>query len=184
MVYLGLHRGVFCDYCYIWVRVRDPRRGAMDAHHSDGCCWAARGRTAQEESAAGRASARSVDSGAYVKQAEHADGTGRPGRWWCWTRRHRGTPAAAGAGRVMGTEERRDQSGPPDPIGIRPPPETPTKGRRIVGTPAGVEKVPSEDSVAFSCLVRWSGSAALLGGLSTTFVVGLFPSHYPPNDGE
>ena len=28
---------------------------------------------------AGRASARSVDSGAYVKQAEHADGTGRLG---------------------------------------------------------------------------------------------------------
>ena len=49
----------------------------MDAHHSDGGCWAARGRTAQET--AGRASARSVDSGAYVKQAEHADGTGRLG---------------------------------------------------------------------------------------------------------
>ncbi len=85
----------------------------------------------------------------------------------------------------MGTEERRGQSGPPGPIGIRPPPETPTKGRRFVGgTPAGVEKVPSEESVAISCLVRWSGSAALLGGLSTTFVGGLFPSHYPPNDGE
>ena len=79
MVYLGLHRGVFCAYCYIQVRVRDPRRGAMDAHHSDGGCWAARGRAAQEETAAGRASARSVDSGAYVKQAEHADGTGRLG---------------------------------------------------------------------------------------------------------
>ncbi len=85
----------------------------------------------------------------------------------------------------MGTEERRGQSGPPGPIGIRPPPETPTKGRRFVGgTPAGVEKVPSEESVAISCLVRWSGSAALLGGLSTTFVGGLFPPHYPPNDGE
>jgi hypothetical protein len=52
----------------------------MDAHHSDGGCWAARGRAAQEETAAGRASARSVDSsGAYAKQAEHADGTGRLG---------------------------------------------------------------------------------------------------------
>jgi len=84
----------------------------------------------------------------------------------------------------MGTEEGRGQSGPPGPIGIRPPPETLTKGRRFVGTQAGVEKVPSEDSVSISCLVRWSGSAALLGGLSTTFVGGLFPSHYPPNDGE
>ena len=120
-----------------------------------------------------------------IRQASGACGRyWAPGRWWCWTRRHRGTPAAAGAGRVMGTEERRGQSGPPGPIGIRPPPETPTKGRRFVGTPAGVEKVPSEDSVAISCLVRWSGSATLLGGLSTTFVGGLFPSHYPPNDGE
>ena len=51
----------------------------MDAHHSDGGCWAARGRAAQEETAAGRASARGFDSGAYVKQAEHADGTGRLG---------------------------------------------------------------------------------------------------------
>jgi hypothetical protein len=51
----------------------------MDAHLSDGGCWAARGRAAQEETAAGRASARSVDSGAYVKQAEHANGAGRLG---------------------------------------------------------------------------------------------------------
>jgi hypothetical protein len=38
--------------------------------------------------------------------------------------------------------------------------------------------------VAVLSLVRWSGAAALLGGLSTTFVGGLFPSHYPPKDGE
>ena len=79
MAYLGLHRGVFCAYYYIQIRVRGPGRGAMDAHHSDGGCWAARGRAAQQETAAGRASAGSVDSGAYVKQAEHADGTGRLG---------------------------------------------------------------------------------------------------------
>jgi hypothetical protein len=63
------------------------------------------------------------------------------------------------------------------PMDIRPSPETPTKGRRFVGTPVGVEKVSSEDySMAASSLIRWGGSAALLGGLSTTLVGGLFPS--------
>ena len=71
----------------------------MDAHHSDGGCWAAR-RAAQEETAARpRASARSVDSGAYVKQAEHADGTRRLG--------------AGGAGRG-GTEVRLLRLGRPE----------------------------------------------------------------------
>ncbi len=46
-------------------------------HHSDGGCWAARGRAAQ--GAAGRASARRDDSGARAKQPEHGDGTGRLG---------------------------------------------------------------------------------------------------------
>ena len=74
--------------------------------------------------------------------------------------------------------------GPPGPIGMRPTPETSTKGRRVVGTPAGVEKVSSEECMAASSLTRWGGSAAVLGGLSTTFVSGLLPSHYPPNDGK
>src|SRR5215216_4437926 len=54
---------------------------------------------------------------------------------------------------------------PPAPTGMRPTsPETSTKGRRFVGTPAGVEKVSSEDCVAAaSSLIRWGGTAALLG---------------------
>ena len=75
---------------------------------------------------------------------------------------------------------------PPAPTGMRPPsPETSTKGRRFVGTLAGVEKVSSEDCVAAaSSLIRWGGTAALLGGLSTTFVGNLLPPTYSPNDGE
>src|SRR5215204_2893495 len=54
---------------------------------------------------------------------------------------------------------------PPAPTGMRPTsPETSTKGRRFVGTPAGVEKVSSEDCVAAaSSLIRWGGTGALLG---------------------
>jgi hypothetical protein len=71
----------------------------------------------------------------------------------------------------MVVEGRRDQRRPPGPVGIRrSSSETSTKGRRFEGTPAGVEKVSSEDSIAASSLVRWSGSAAVLGGLSTVFV--------------
>ncbi len=47
-------------------------------HYSDGGCWAARGRAAKR--AAGRASARSVDSGALTKQQpEHSGGAVRMG---------------------------------------------------------------------------------------------------------
>jgi hypothetical protein len=75
--------------------------------------------------------------------------------------------------------------GPPGLIGVRPTPETSTKGRRFIGTPAaGVEKVSSEDSMAASSLIWWDGLAAVLGGLSTTFVGELLPPLYPPNDGE
>ena len=35
---------------------------------------------------------------------------------------------------------------------------------------------------AASSLLRWGGSAALLGGLSTTFVGGLLAPLYSPND--
>jgi hypothetical protein len=75
---------------------------------------------------------------------------------------------------------------PPAPTGMRPTsPETSTKGRRFVGSPAGVEKVSSEDcAAAASSLIRWGGTAALLGGLSTTLVGSLLPPTYPPNDGE
>ncbi len=86
----------------------------------------------------------------------------------------------------MVTEGRRGQSGPPDPVGIRrPPPETSTKGRHFEGTPGGVEKVPSEEYfVAASSLVRWSGSAALLGGLSTVFVDEVMLFHQSKSEGE
>jgi hypothetical protein len=86
---------------------------------------------------------------------------------------------------VIVVEGRRGQSGPPGPIGVRrPPPETSTKGRRFEGTPAGVEKVSSEDSIAASSLVRWGGSAALLGGLSTVFVDEVLPFHQSKSKGE
>ncbi len=85
----------------------------------------------------------------------------------------------------MVTEGRRGQSGPPGPIGIRrPSPETVTKSRHFEGTPGGVEKVSSEDSIAASSLVRWSGSAAVLGGLSTVFVDEVIPSHRSKGVGE
>ena len=57
----------------------------MDAHHTDRGCWAARGRAArgraaqEEESATGRTSARSVDSGDYAKQPQHGVGNVRLG---------------------------------------------------------------------------------------------------------
>jgi hypothetical protein len=79
----------------------------------------------------------------------------------------------------MVAEGRRGQSGPPGSIGIRrPSPETSTKGRRFEATPAGVEKVSGEEYfMAASSLVRWGGSAALLGGLSTAFVDEVVPFH-------
>ena len=57
-------------------------------------------------------------------------------------------------------------------------------GGRVVGTPAGVEKVSSGECMAAWSLIRWGGASAVLGGLSTTFVKGLLPSPYPPNDRE
>ena len=86
--------------------------------------------------------------------------------------------------RSDGVEHISSRRGPPGPIGVRPTPETSTKGRRVVDTPAGVEKVSSEECMAASSLIRWGGPAAVLGGLSTTFVSGLLPSPYPPNDGK
>ena len=38
--------------------------------------------------------------------------------------------------------------------------------------------------MAASSLVRWGGSAAVLGGLSTAFVGGFFPSHHSKSKGE
>jgi len=80
--------------------------------------------------------------------------------------------------RCDGVGHTSSQRGPPEPRGMRHSLETSTKGRRFVGTPAGVEKVSSEYSMAASSLIRWSGSATLLGGLSTTFVGGLLPPLY------
>ena len=87
---------------------------------------------------------------------------------------------------MMVTEGRRGQSGPRDSIGIRrPSPETSTKGRHFEGTPGGVEKVSSEEYfVAASSLVRWSGSAALLAGLSTVFVDEVMLFHQSKSKGE
>jgi hypothetical protein len=75
---------------------------------------------------------------------------------------------------------------PPAPTGVRATSaETSTKGRRFVGTTAGVEKVSSKDCVAASSLIRWGGTAALVGGLSTPFVGGILPPPtHSPNDGE
>jgi hypothetical protein len=82
--------------------------------------------------------------------------------------------------RCDGVGRANQRRGPPGPIGMRHSPETSTstKGRRFVDTPAGVEKVSSEYSMAASSLIRWGGSAAILGGLSTTFVGGLLPRLY------
>ncbi len=73
---------------------------------------------------------------------------------------------------------------PPGPIGLRHSPETSTKGRRSTGTTVSAEKVPNEDSMAASSLIRWGGTAAVLGGFSTTFVSGLLPPLSSPNEGE
>ena len=87
--------------------------------------------------------------------------------------------------RSDGVEHISSRRGPPGPIDMPHTPETSTKGRRLIGgTPAGVEKASSEEYMAASSLIRWGGSATVLGGLSTTFVSGLLPSPYPPNDGK
>jgi hypothetical protein len=86
--------------------------------------------------------------------------------------------------RFDGVGRTSSRRGPPGPIDMPVTPETSTKARRVVGTPAGVEKVSSEECMAASSLIRWGGPAAVLGGLSTTFVRELLPSHYPPNDGK
>ena len=66
--------------------------------------------------------------------------------------------------------------GPLSPIDVQPYLVTPTEDRRSIDTPAGVEKVSGEDSMAAaSSLTRWGGAASVLGGLSTAFVGGLLP---------
>src|ERR687894_3099310 len=71
------------------------------------------------------------------------------------------------------------------PAGALPPPGTPPKGGRPVGAPAGVGKASGEDcSVAASSLIRWGGSAAVLGGMSTAFVGEFFPSHRSDSRGK
>ena len=87
--------------------------------------------------------------------------------------------------RSDGVEHISSRRGPPGPIDMPHTPETSTKSRRLIGgTPAGVEKASSEEYMAASSLIRWGGASAVLGGLSTTFVSGLLPSPYPPNDGK
>src|SRR5918993_635436 len=70
--------------------------------------------------------------------------------------------------------------GPPGLIDLPHTPQTSTKARRLMGTPAGgVEKVSSEECMAAWSLIRWGGPAAVLGGLSTTFVRGVLAQHLP-----
>src|SRR5215207_963449 len=53
---------------------------------------------------------------------------------------------------------------PPAPIDMRSSPETSTNGRHYIGTPTTVEKVSREHSMAAaSSLIRWGGTAAVLG---------------------
>ncbi len=102
-----------------------------------------------------------------------------------------GTHAAAGAGRVMGVEGKRrgagglGRRGTPGQMGARPLRETPPKGRHLVGTPPGIGKASGENcSAAASSLIRWGGCAAMLGGLSTAFAGGFFPSYQSKSKGE
>ena len=63
--------------------------------------------------------------------------------------------------------------------------ETSSRGRRLIGPPAGVGKASGEDCcVAASSLTRWGGCAAVLGGLSTAFVGEFFPFHHSKSEGE
>jgi hypothetical protein len=66
--------------------------------------------------------------------------------------------------RSDGVEHISSRRGPPGPMGVRPTPETSTKGGRVVGTSAGVEKVSSEECMAAWSLIRWGGASAVLGG--------------------
>jgi hypothetical protein len=89
---------------------------------------------------------------------------------------------AEGQNRGAGGLGRR---GTPGQRGTRPFRETSSKGRHLVGAPAGVGKASGEDcSVAASSLVRWGGCAAVLGGFSTAFVGEFFPSHHSKSKGE
>jgi hypothetical protein len=74
--------------------------------------------------------------------------------------------------------------GTPGQMGTRPFRETSSKGRHPVGAPDAVGKASSEDcSVAASSLIRWGGCAAVLGGVSTAFAGGFFPSHHSEGKG-
>ncbi|MCD6054915.1 MAG: hypothetical protein K0Q96_2107 [Rubrobacteraceae bacterium] len=54
-----------------------------------------------------------------------------------------------------------------------------------MGTRPCVEKVSSEDYMAAaSSLVRWGGAAAVLGGLSTSYVSGLLSPPSSSNEGD
>ena len=75
--------------------------------------------------------------------------------------------------------------GTPGQMGARPFREASSKGRHLVGAPAGVGKASGEDCCgAASSLTRWGGCAAVLGGLSTPFVGEFFPSHHSKSEGE
>jgi hypothetical protein len=60
-------------------------------------------------------------------------------------------------------------------------PKTSAQSRSFSGSAAGVEKVSREGySVAASSLVRWGGTAAVVGGVSTAFVGALLPRFNQP----
>jgi hypothetical protein len=66
-------------------------------------------------------------------------------------------------------------------------PETSAQSRNISGSVAGAgpEKVSREAySAAASSLIRWGGTAAVVGGVSTAFVGALLPPFKQPKEGE
>lgn len=68
---------------------------------------------------------------------------------------------------------------------MRQLPETSARSRSFSGSAAGVEKVSREAySVAASSLIRWGGTAAVVGGLSTAFVEERLPPVDQPKQDE
>ena len=68
---------------------------------------------------------------------------------------------------------------------MRHPRETSAQSRSFSGSAAGVEKVSRQEySLAASSLIRWSGTAAVVGGLSTAFVEALLPPVDQPKQDE
>jgi hypothetical protein len=75
--------------------------------------------------------------------------------------------------------------GPPGLIGVRPTPETSTKCRRFIDTPAaGVEKVSSEEYMAAWSLIWWDGPAVVLGACPPPLLGNFSRPSIPPTMGN